>query len=187
MKNTKTAISLLLYCMASYCACAQDVTVYAKKISEGETPTAIKEALKKDFPDNAEAIKYYMFPENLVESEWGVALDESVKTQENNYYTVRLKGKKGGYIYGLYNKDGELEVLKIEAIDFALPSEIVKAATTGTYEGYAIKSNKYRCYKVVDKKKNKEYIEVEIEKGKEAKTLYFTPEGQFIKEKQKLL
>lgn len=170
-----------------YAAAQQDVTVYAKKISADETPQAVKDALKKDFPDNAEAIKYYMFPENMVDSEWGVALNEQLKKGDHEFYTVKLKGKKGGYIYGLYNSKGELIELKMEAIDFALPENIASAATSGQYEGYKITGNKYKCYKVVNKESNKEYIQVEVAKGKDKKTLYFTPQGEFIKEKEKLL
>lgn len=184
--KTVTTLTLLLLVTGCFTQ-AQDVTIYAKKISPTETPQEIKEALKKDFPENAEAVKYYMFPENMVDSEWSVALDEHLKAGENDHYAVKLKGKKGGYVYGLYNKDGELEVLKMEAVDFVMPPAITTAATTGEYEGYKIKSNKYKCYKVLNKKTNKEYIQVEVAKGKDIKTLYFTPAGEFIREKQKLL
>jgi hypothetical protein len=67
-----------------------------------------------------------------------------------------------------------------------LPSNITTAATTGDYEGYQIKSNKYKCMKVVDKRTEKEYFEVNVVKGKDKKTLFFTPEGDFIKEKNKI-
>lgn len=70
----------------------------------------------------------------------------------------------------------------MEAVDFALPRAIATAATSGDYEGYQIKSNKYKCIQVIDKKSNKEYVEVVVAKGKKTKTLYFTPEGEFIKE-----
>src|SRR5688572_29676618 len=102
MKTKSTFILLLL---ANVCLYAQDVvTVYAKKISEEETPQAIVDALKKDFPDNAEDVKYYLFPGDKVADEWRVALDSAVRQGEADQYTVKLKGKKGGYIYGLYNK-----------------------------------------------------------------------------------
>ena len=86
-------------------------------------------------------------------------------------------------MYGLYNKDGELEVLKMEAREFELPEAIVAHATTGKYEGYEIQSQKYKAYKVIDKRTDKEYVQVEVKKGNKTKTLYYTPEGQFIKEK----
>lgn len=181
MKTKSTLILLAL--AANACLYAQDVvTVYAKKISQEETPPAIVEALKKDFPDNADDIMYYLYPENKGVEDWRVALDSAVKQGDSEQYAVKLKGKKGGYVYGLYNKDGELQVLKIEAIDFALPPAIAKAATTGDYEGYHIKSNKYKCIQVVDKKSNKEYVQVVVAKGKKTKNLFFTPEGEFIKE-----
>jgi hypothetical protein len=182
MKNATFLISVSV--LSTFMASAQDnVTIYAKKVSAEQTPTAIIEAVKKDFPDNAEAVKYYLNPENMIDSEWGVALDEKIKEESHSYYTVKMKGKKGGYIYGLYDGNGELKVLKIEAIDFALPPEIADAATSGKYEGYTIKANKYKCYRVVDKRTNKEYVQVDIAKGKDKKTLLFTPEGEFLKEK----
>jgi hypothetical protein len=181
MKTRNTFIFLLF--AANTCLYAQDVvTVYAKKISEEETPKAIVEALKKDFPDNAGDVKYYLYPGNKVADDWRIALDSMILQGGADQYTVKLKGKKGGYIYGLYNKEGELEVLKMEAIDFALPPSIAEAATSGEYEGYRIKSNKYKCIQVLDKKSNKEYVQVVVAKGKKTKNLYFTPEGEFIKE-----
>jgi hypothetical protein len=182
MKNT--VLFIIATMMAIGIASAQDeVTIYAKKVSSGETPPAIVEAVKKDFPDNADAIKVYLNPENMVDSEWGAALDKKISEGEHSYYTVKMKGKKGGYIYGLYDGNGVLKVLKMEAVDFVLPAEIVTASTTGKYEGYKIKGNKYKCYKVLDKSTNKEYVQVEIARGKDKKTLYFTPQGEFIKEK----
>ena len=93
-----------------------------------------------------------------------------------------LKGEKGGYIYGLYNKDGDLQKMKVLANDFALPPTISEAATSGNYEGYAIKSDKY--VKMVDKKSNREYVEVVVGNDSETKKLYFDTKGNFIKEKQ---
>jgi hypothetical protein len=182
MKNLTAFILLgLLYC--PFVTQSQDETIYAKKISQEQTPEAIKEALKKDFPDAIKDIHYFMVPDNMVYSEWGVAMSEKVKKGENEYYTVQMKGEGGGYVYGLYNSEGELEVLKMEANDFQLPEAIVTHATTGKYQGYTIQSQKYKCYKVIDKKSNKEYVQLDVKKGNKNKTLYYTPEGEFIREK----
>ena len=178
-----TAIILLGLVVGPFVAMSQDETIYAKRISPDETPEAIKDALKKDFPQAVEDIQYYMVPDNMVDSEWGVAMSEKVKKGEKDYYTVQLKGEGGGFVYGLYNKDGELEVLKMEAREFQLPDAIVTHATTGKYEGYEIQSQKYKAYKVIDKRTDKEYVQVEVKKGNKTKTLYYTPEGQFIREK----
>lgn len=178
---TAFILSGLLY--SPFVTNGQDETIYAKKITPEQTPEAVKAALQKDFPEAVKDIHYFMVPENMVYSEWGVAMHEKVKQGESEYYTVQMKGKGGGYVYGLYNEDGELEVLKMEANDFKLPEKIVNHATTGQYEGYTVESQKYKCYKVIDKKTNKEYVQVEVKKGKDTKTLYYTPEGEFIREK----
>ena len=181
--KTLTAFILLALVYSPFVTKSQDEKIYAKEITPEETPEAIKEALKKDFPDAIKDIQYFMVPDNMVDSEWGVAMDEKVKKGGDDYYTVQMKGKGGGFVYGLYNKDGELEVLKMEANDFELPEEIVTHATTGKYEGYEIQSQKYKAYKVVDKRTNKEYVQVEVKKGNKTKTLYYTPQGAFIREK----
>jgi hypothetical protein len=178
-----SAFILLGLLSSPFVTMSQDETLYAKQITPEETPEAIKEALKKDFPDAIKDIHYYMVPENMVDSEWGVAMQESAQKGEGGYYTVQMKGKGGGYVYGLYNSDGELEVMKMEANDFKLPEEITTHATTGEYEGYEIQSQKYKCYKVIDKRTNKEYVQVEVKKGDSEKTLYYSPEGEFIREK----
>ena len=72
--------------------------------------------------------------------------------------------------------------MKVSANDVALPETISKEATSGNYEGYAIKSDKY--VKVVDKKSNREYVEVVGGKDSDTKKLYFDTKGNFIKEKQ---
>jgi hypothetical protein len=110
-------------------------------------------------------------------------MQENVQKGEGGYYTVQMKGKGGGYVYGLYNADGELEVMKMEANDFKLPDAVTTHATSGDYEGYEIQSQKYKCYKVIDKRTNKEYVQLEVKKGNTEKTLYYTPEGEFIREK----
>lgn len=183
MKNV-TAIVLLGLLCSPFVMKSQDEKIYAKQITSDETPEAIKEALKKDFPDAIKDIQYYMVPDNMVSSEWGVAMSESVDTGEKEYYTVEMKGKGGGFVYGLYNRQGELEVMKMEAKDFKLPQEIVTHATTGQYKGYKIQSQKYSCYKVIDKRTNTEYVQVETKKGNDTKVLYYTPKGEFIREKK---
>jgi hypothetical protein len=85
-------------------------------------------------------------------------------------------------VYGLYNKDGDLQKMKVLANDIALPESITKAATSGNYDGYDIKSDKY--VKVVNAKSNREYVEVMVEKGSDKKKLYFDTQGNLIKEKQ---
>ncbi len=123
--KTLTAFILLGLLYSPFVTKSQDERLYAKKISPDETPEAIKEALKKDFPDAIKDIQYYMVPENMVDSEWGAAMNESVKRGDSEYYTVEMKGSGGGFVYGLYNKNGELEVMKMEANEFDLPKEIV--------------------------------------------------------------
>jgi len=181
--KTLTAFILLGLLYSPFIVKSQNEKIYAKKISPNETPEAIKEALKKDFPDAIKDIQYYMVPKNMVDSEWGVAMKEEAKSGDKSYYTVEMKGEGGGFVYGLYNQDGELEVLKMEAHDFKLPAEIVTHATTGDYAGYKIQSQKYSCYKVVDKRTNTEYVQVETKKGNDTKVLYYTPAGEFIREK----
>jgi hypothetical protein len=181
--KTLTAIILLGLLYSPFVTQGQDEKLYAKPITPEETPEPIKEALKKDFPEAIKDIQYYMVPENMVDSEWGPAMKESVKKGEGEYYTVEMKGSGGGFVYGLYNSKGELEVMKMEANDFVLPKEIVTHATTGEYAGYTIQTQKYKCYKVVDKRTNDEYVQVEVKKGDDVKTLYYTPQGRFIHEK----
>jgi hypothetical protein len=181
-KLTAFIVLALMYC--PFVTQSQDETLYAKEITPAETPEAIKEALKKDFPDAIKDIHYYMVPENMLESEWGVAMKENMKTNNSNYYTVQLKGAGGGFVYGLYNADGELEVMKMEANDFELPEKMVAHATSGENEGYEIHSQKYKCYKVIDKRTNDEYVQLEVKKGDDIKTLYYSPAGDFIEEKK---
>src|SRR5690606_32021232 len=98
-----------------------------------------------------------------------------------DHYSVLVKGKKGGYAYGLYDKDGELKSMKIVAIDFELPPSIRTVATTGKYAGYTISSDKF--VKILDQRKDKEYVVVRVEKGSDKRKLYFSPDGKLIKEK----
>jgi len=158
-------------------------TVYAKEITPEDTPEPIKEALQKDFPEAVKDIHYYMVPDKMVGSEWSEAMKQDMKTGDNDYYKVEMKGKGGGYVYGLYNQDGELEILKMEAYDFKIPEKITTHATTGKYEGYKIKSQRYSCYKVIDKRTNTEYVQLDIEKGNDSKTLIYTMTGDFVREK----
>ena len=181
--KTLSAFILLGLLYSPFVTNSQDDRLYSKQISPDETPAAIKEALKKDFPEAIKDIQYYMAPENIATSEWGGAMNEGVKKGDDDYYTVEMKGSGGGFVYGLYNKNGELEVLKMEANEFDLPKEIITHATSGTYEGYEIQSQRYKCYKVVDKRTKTEYVEVEVMKDNDTKTLYYTPQGAFIREK----
>jgi hypothetical protein len=157
-------------------------TIDAKPISAKEMPADVMQSIKQDFPGN-EVVDYYLLAGDKVNPEWAVLMEDNLEpTDQIDHYTVMLKGQKGGYIYGLYNKEGDLQKMKVLANDFALPATVSKAATSGNYEGYAIKSDKY--VKVVDKKSNREYVEVVVGNGGETKKLYFDTKGNFIKEKQ---
>jgi predicted RND superfamily exporter protein len=157
-------------------------TIDAKAISAQEMPKEVMKSIQQDFPGN-DVVKYYLLAADKVDPEWAVVMEDNLEpTDQVDHYTVMLKGKKGGYIYGLYNKEGDLQKMKVLANDLALPPTISKAATSGNYEGYAIKSDKY--VKMVDKKSNREYVEVVVGKDRDTKKLYFDTQGNFIKEKQ---
>ena len=181
--KTLSAFILLALLYSPFLTMSQDQEIYAKEISSEETPEAIKEALKKDFPDALKDIHYYMAPENILDSEWGGAMKEEMEHSDKDYYTVQLKGEGGGFVYGLYNKDGELEEMKMEANEFELPEKMVTHATSGKYEGYEIQSQKYKCYKVIDKQTKTEFVQLEVKKGNDTKVLYYHPDGEFIREK----
>ena len=175
----------ILFALVAFRAQAQErelFTIDAKQVSLQTVPSEVLVAVERDFPGN-DVMDYYLLEGNKVNSEWAVSVDDNLKaSDEVDHYTVMLKGKKGGYIYGLYNKDGELQKMKVLAKDFALPSSIQTAATSGSYSGYAIKSDKY--VKVLDRKTDKEYVEVVVAKDGKTKKLYFDPQGKLMKEKQ---
>lgn len=177
-------LSAMLLALAGFNVQAQETelfTIDAKKVSSETIPTEILAAVKSDFPGN-DVIDYYLLPAEKVSNEWDVTVNDHLKSGEDvDHYTVMLKGKKGGYVYGLYNKEGDLESMKVLAKDFALPSAIQTAATSGEYSGYAIKSDKY--VKVVNAKTDKEYVEVVVAKDGKNKKLYFDSNGKFVKEK----
>ncbi|MEJ1238414.1 hypothetical protein WBG78_09805 [Chryseolinea sp. T2] len=174
----------VLVLMLPYALLAQQTNVFsvdAKKISQSETPVTVVEAVKTDFPGN-EIIDYYLYDDDLVNTEWAVTTEDNIEPdQAIDHYSVLLKGKNGGYAYGLYDKNGKLKSVKVVALNFALPAAIRNNATTGKYSGYTIKSDKF--VRVVNRKNDKEYLEVSVEKGSDKKKLYFSPEGDLIKEK----
>ena len=164
---------------------AQEEKVFiidAKPIAAQEMPTDVMQSIQQDFPGN-EVVEYYLLAADKVDPEWAVVMEDNLEANDQvDHYTVMLQGKNGGFVYGLYNKDGDLQKMKVLANDLSLPPPISEAATSGNYEGYAIKSDKY--VKVVDKKSNREYVEVVVGKDSETKKLYFDTKGNFIKEKQ---
>lgn len=163
---------------------AQETAIFsvdAKKISQTETPVSVLEAVERDFPGN-EVVDYFLYNDELVNSEWSVTVEDNVKPDDKvDHYTVLIKGKKGGYAYGLYDKDGVLKSMKMVAVDFELPSSMRTIATTGKYAGYTISSDKF--VKILDQRKDKEYVVVRVEKGNDQKKLFFSSDGKLIKEK----
>ncbi|HTF21997.1 MAG TPA: hypothetical protein VK658_28145 [Chryseolinea sp.] len=154
-------------------------TVDAKEVSAKTVPSEVVAAVEKDFAGH-DVLVYYMLAGKHVDSEWSVTGDDKRNSKtEVDYYTVSLKGKNGSYIYGLYAKDGTLLKMKVLEKDFELPASIRTAATSGDFSGYTIKSDRF--VKVVDKKTDKEYVEVVVEKGGKAKKLYFDTQGNLIK------
>lgn len=180
MKN----LFVILFMWAGCAAYAQDevlVSIDAKRVTPSEIPPSVIEALKKDFP-SMEVMEYYLFPSGKINSEWSVTEEDNLESGDvPDHYNILIKGTKGGYVNALYDKNGELKTMKILALDFALPASIRTAATTGKYAGYQIKSDKF--VRVVNKKKEKEYIEVVVAKANSTKKLYFTPDGKLMKEK----
>ena len=154
-------------------------TVDAKEVSTKTVPEEVVVAVEKDFPGQ-DVLVYYTLQGKHVDSEWAVTVDDNRNAKTNvDYYTVSLKGEKGGYIYALYGKDGTLHKMKVLEKDFELPASIRTAATSGDYSGYAIKSDKF--VKVVDRKTDKSYIEVVVEKGGKKKKLFFDTQGNMVK------
>lgn len=181
LKFIQRALLVAITIMTLNVYAQQFLTVNAKKITEKETSIEVVAAVQRDFPYQA-VLEYYFFPADRIESEWSVTQADSLKLEKSGvYYTVLLKGKRPGYIYGLYNKEGELQMLKILFLDFAnLPSHIRTAATSGDYEGYKIVADKY--IKIIRITPKKEYLQVAVEKGSSYKTLVFTSEGEILKE-----
>src|SRR5688572_9835273 len=94
-------------------------TIDAKPISPQAIPSDVMESIKQDFPGN-EVVEYYLLSADKVDPEWAVVMEDNLKpTDQVDHYTVMLKGKKGGYVYGLYNKDGDLQKMKVLANDIA--------------------------------------------------------------------
>src|SRR5688572_22154996 len=82
------------------------LTGNATKILEKHTPVSVVAAVQTDFP-NLAVLEYYRFPAEKIDVEWTVADEDSLRPEvTTDYYTVVLKGKRGGYVYSLYNGNG---------------------------------------------------------------------------------
>lgn len=159
----------------------QFLALNAKKIAEKETAIKVVSAVQRDFPYQR-ILEYYLFPADKIKSEWMVTAGDTVNLAETGvYYTVLLRGKRGEYIYGLYNEEGELQMLKILFLDFSnFPPEVQTAATSGAYEGYRLHTDQY--IKIIGRNPKTEYVQVAVAKGPDYKILIFTNEGRLIKE-----
>lgn len=174
-------VILLFGCISTIAQERRLYTVDAKEVSSKTVPSEVVAAVAKDFPGHDEIV-YFTLAGKHLEKEWAVNVDDEMNPKDQvDFYTVSLKGKNGGYVYGLYTKDGTLLKMKALAKDFQLPASIQTAATTGKYAGYSIKSDKF--VKVIDKKTDKEYTEVIVEKDGKSKKLYFDGQGKLTKEK----
>ncbi|NMM48143.1 hypothetical protein [Marinigracilibium pacificum] len=181
MKKLLTIIFSLLV-MVVYGQNTQSIMINAEEVPEGNTPEHIVAAVKRDFP-NSQVVSYHLARADHINTHWTLEEDHYMMDEEGpDHYTVKLESPNDdSYIYALYDKDGKLIESKVFTEQFPLPQDIVNQATSGKFEGYTIVSDEF--YRVKRHDHGKEYIQVNIEKGKKHKKLFFSTDGNLMKVK----
>lgn len=166
----------------SLSAHSQDEAVIIKasnQISKKMTPQQVIDSLNAHFP-NAQAVKYYKAPPDVLERGWTVSKDDNfVHGSQIDYYTISFKNADLQY-YGLFEADGRLIRSKQQNTVEQLPDAVKTAVQNlaAQHPGYKVVSKKY--FKNLDSNSMEEYYEVIATDGNKAKSLYYKPDGTLM-------
>lgn len=157
-------------------------TMTAQKVKKEEVPTTIVASVEEDFPEaNVEDV--VLIPAQAYQNDWVVTKSEHGVSDESSfdpqYYEVTFNGK-GESGKAVYNAEGDLIHSKETIKDEALP-EMITRAIADKYPEYKVMKDKEV---IRDGKKNIDYYQVKIKKGKEKETLYFSENGEMLKSKK---
>ena len=144
-------------------ALSQDEAVIIKasnQISKKMTPQQVIDSLNAHFP-NAQAVKYYKAPADVVARGWSVSKDDNAFSglMTSNYYTISFKNADLEY-YGLFEADGRLIRSKQQNTVEHLPDAVKTSVTNlgASHPGWKVVSKKY--FKNLDSNSMEEYYEV---------------------------
>ena len=179
----KKMLSLSIVLFACFHAMSQDdeaiIIKASNKISKSMTPQQVIDSLNAHFP-NAQAVKYYKAPQDVVNRGWTVSKDDNLGPSDAiDYYTITFKNDNLDY-YGLFAADGRLIRSKQENTVEHVP-DAVKTSVQGLaaqHPGWKVVSKKY--YKNLNSKSMEEYYEIIAQKGDAKKSLYYKPDGTLM-------
>lgn len=167
----------------SLAAHSQDEAVIIKasnQISKKMTPQQVIDSLNRHFP-NAQAVKYYKAPQDVVDRGWTVSTDDKGFSHHDiEYYTISFKNADLDY-YALFEADGRLIRSKQENRVDQVP-DAVKTAVQNlapSHPGWKVVGKKY--FKNLDADSMEEYYEIIATDGSKTKSLYYKPDGTLMK------
>jgi hypothetical protein len=169
----------------SLSAHSQDEAVIIKasnQINKKMTPQQVIDSLNAHFP-NAQAVKYYKAPPDVLARGWTVSTDDNFSHQDQiDYYTISFKNADLQY-YALFEADGRLIRSKQENTVDKVPDAVVTSVKSlaASHPGWKVVSKKY--YKNLDAHSMEEYYEIIATDGNKVKSLYYKPDGTLLKVK----
>lgn len=141
-----------------------DVYAQGKKIAKKDVPEEVLQRIESDFVSCAENISWY------------------TSTNQNIQYFVLNATGQNMTCEAVYNADGELVYATSTLTNVKLPKSIIKYVNDN-YDGWRVTGDKK---KIRNFDANLSYMEIEIEKGDELKTLYFDSNGEKLPEQMAL-
>lgn len=140
--------------------------VYAqgKKIAKKDVPEEVLQKIESDFVSCAENITWY-----------------TSTNQDIQYFVLNAEGPNMT-CEAVYNANGELVYATSTLTNVKLPKSIIKYVNDN-YDGWTVTGDKKEIRNFDE---NLSYMQIEIEKGDESKTLYFDSNGEELPEQMAL-
>jgi len=148
------------------------------KIEKAKVPKAVTETFKTEYPAVITE-GWYGYPKYPFYNDWydyNPFLFENTKPE---YYVVDFTKDKVNH-KAIYSKEGKK--IAIHKKVYLLPEVITQAIKKGSYSNWKIATEKEKIFKDIEMDKVVVY-KVGVEKGKEKHDLFYSQEGELLKDK----
>ncbi len=149
------------------------------KIEKNKVPTVVTETYFKEYPIISNEY-WYGYPEFDYRNDWYGFNPYLFEYEHPGFYVVEFTKDKTPHKV-IYSKSGE-KIATHKKLDSELPKPVSDAIAKSEYSTWKMAKDKEEIFRDFEMDKIKVY-KVEVEKGKEKHTLFYSSNGDLLKDK----
>lgn len=153
------------------------------RVGADKVPPVVKDAFLKDFGPDHKPIVWATSQSKF--NTWGWEHSTNVANQEVYDYIIHTKTSKGSELDAVYTPDGKLIRSREDVRNFVPPKAILASLQNSDYKNWKITKNVH-VIKVNEGGKSKEHYQIQLQKGKDKKSVYFDKDGNMFMNKRSM-